>query len=89
MCLCSYLLFKHLGAFLSSLPLAYASFRDILDPAMDRFPEIVKRVSADGLQLPLVYVGDELFSAGGKINGPGLRHRVEEIISGVEPGQEQ
>ena len=54
---------------------------DMLDPRLDRFPEVLEKVSAEGLQLPLVYVGDELFSAGGKINGPGLRHRIEQILA--------
>jgi disulfide oxidoreductase YuzD len=54
---------------------------DLLEPEMDRFPRVVERISSERLQLPLVFIDDELFSAGGKLNGPGLRRRVGELLS--------
>jgi disulfide oxidoreductase YuzD len=62
---------------------------DLLKPEMDRFPRVVERISSERLQLPIVFIEDELFSAGGKINGPGLRRRVEEMLSASEPAKEQ
>ncbi len=53
---------------------------DLFGPEMDRFPAVLAAVSQDGLALPLVYVNDELFSSGGKINGPAIRRRVETLL---------
>jgi disulfide oxidoreductase YuzD len=54
---------------------------DLLQPEMDRFPKVAERISSETLQLPLVMIDDELFSAGEKLNGPGLRRRVEAVLS--------
>ena len=54
---------------------------DLLEPDMDRFPKVAERISSEALQLPLVFIDDELFSAAGKLNGPGLRRRLEEVLS--------
>jgi hypothetical protein len=38
-------------------------------------------VSRDNLTLPLVYIDDEMFSSGGKLNGPAIRRRIEVLIA--------
>ena len=53
---------------------------DLFGPEMDRFPDVLAAVSRDGLMLPLVYVNDELFSSGGKINGPAIRRRIDALL---------
>ncbi len=53
---------------------------DLFGPEMDRFPEVLAAVSRDGLALPLVYVNGELFSSGGKLNGPAIRRRIEALL---------
>ncbi len=54
---------------------------DLMQPGMERFPKVVERISSDALQLPLVFIDEEPFSSGGKINGPGLRRRIEEVLT--------
>ena len=49
------------------------TYFDLFDPACPPVPP--------GAQLPLVYIGDELFSSGGKLNGPAIRRRIEALIS--------
>jgi hypothetical protein len=51
---------------------------------MDRFPDVLAAVSQQGLMLPLVYINDELFSSGGKINGPAIRRRIEVLTQASE-----
>jgi disulfide oxidoreductase YuzD len=58
---------------------------DLFGPEMDRFPNVLAQVSRDGLTLPLVYVNDELFSSGGKINGPAIRQRIEALTQAPKP----
>ena len=48
------------------------AYFDLFDPACPPVP-----------QLPLVYVNDELFSSGGKLNGPAIRRRIETLIGAV------
>ena len=57
---------------------------DLFGAEMDRFPAVLAAVSQDGLTLPLVYVNDELFSSGGKINGPAIRRRIEVLTQASE-----
>jgi len=57
---------------------------DLFGPEMDRFPDVLAAVSHDGLTLPLVYINDELFSSGGKINGPAIRQRIEVLTQASE-----
>jgi disulfide oxidoreductase YuzD len=57
---------------------------DLFGPEMDRFPDVLAAVSQGGLTLPLVYVNDELFSSGGKINGPAIRRRIEALLLAPE-----
>lgn len=44
---------------------------DLFDPTCPPVPP--------GAQLPVVYISGELFSSGGKINGPAIRKRVESL----------
>ncbi len=53
---------------------------DLFGPEASRFPHVLARVSQDNLALPLVYVNGELFSSGGKLNGPAIRRRIEALI---------
>jgi len=53
---------------------------DLFGPEMDSFPAVLTAVSRDGLTLPLVYINDELFSSGGKINGPAIRRRIQTLL---------
>jgi len=48
------------------------AYFDLFDPACPPLPP--------GAQLPLVYIGDELFSSGGKLNGPAIRRRIEALV---------
>lgn len=53
---------------------------DLFGPEMEHHPNVLARVSRDGLTLPLVYINDELFSSGGKINGPSIRRQLEALM---------
>ncbi len=53
---------------------------DLFGPEASRFPHVLAQVSQDNLALPLVYIDDELFSSGGKLNGPAIRRRIEALI---------
>jgi disulfide oxidoreductase YuzD len=53
---------------------------DLFGPEASRFPHVLARVSQDNLTLPLVYIDDEMFSSGGKLNGPAIRRRIEVLI---------
>jgi hypothetical protein len=46
-------------------------YLDLFDPACPPLPT--------GAQLPVVYINDELFSSGGKINGPAIRRQIEAV----------
>ena len=54
---------------------------DLFGPEASRFPHVLAQVSQDNLALPLVYIDDELFSSGGKLNGPAIRRRIETLIN--------
>lgn len=53
-------------------------YHDLFSPDMDGFPEVMEKVRG-GAQVPLVFVGGEMFSAGGKISTPALAKRIEEL----------
>lgn len=46
---------------------------------MDRFPEVLALVRGGDGAVPLVFVGDELLSAGGKVSVPAIRRRQEDL----------
>jgi len=56
---------------------------DLFSPEMDRFPEVMALVAAGQGQVPLIFVGDELLSAGGKVSVPDIRRRLEAL--GLKP----
>lgn len=51
-------------------------YYDLFSPEMDRFPEVVAPVAAGQGQGPLVFVGDEFLSAGGKVSVPDIHRRL-------------
>lgn len=55
-------------------------YYDLMSPDMDRFPEVLAKVSA-GAQVPLVFVGEELLSSGGKLSVPEIAKRISSILS--------
>ncbi len=52
------------------------AYLDLFDPACPPLPP--------NAQLPLVYIDDEIFSSGGKLNGPAIRRRIEALISSAD-----
>ncbi len=51
---------------------------DLFFDGLEAFPKAMDAV-AQGAQPPLVFIGDELFSSGGKISGPEIRKRLERV----------
>lgn len=51
---------------------------DLFFDGLEAFPKAIDAV-AQGAQPPLVFIGDELFSSGGKISGPEIRKRLEMV----------
>jgi hypothetical protein len=45
---------------------------DLFDPVCPPLPP--------NAQLPMVYINDNLFSSGGKVNGPAIRAQIEKLI---------
>ncbi len=60
---------------------------DLFFDPVDAFPQVMERVASGEAKLPLVYVGDELLSAGERISGPAIRQRIEalEAAAKLEP----
>ncbi len=54
-------------------------YYDLFSPEMDRFPEVLALVKEGNGAVPLVFVGDELLSAGGKVSIPAIRCRLEAL----------
>ena len=52
-------------------------YYDLFTEAPDAFPEVLELVARGEAQPPLVFVGDELLSSGGRISGPAIRRRLE------------
>jgi disulfide oxidoreductase YuzD len=52
-------------------------YYDLFSAALDAFPNVMELVGQGEAQPPLVFVGDELFSSGGRISGPAIRRRLE------------
>lgn len=55
-------------------------YYDLFSPEMDRFPEVLALVKEGNGAVPLVFVGDELLSAGGKVSIPAIRRRLEALV---------
>ncbi len=54
-------------------------YHDLFFDAPDTFPQAVELVAHGRAQPPLIFIDDELFSAGGKISGPAIRKRLETV----------
>ena len=54
-------------------------YYDLMSPEMDKFPEVLEKVAA-GAQVPLVFVGKELFSSGGKVSVPAIAKQVRGML---------
>jgi len=54
-------------------------YYDLMSPDMDRFPEVLAEVSA-GAQVPLVFIGEELLSSGGKLSIPAIAKRLSDML---------
>jgi len=58
-------------------------YYDLLSPETEKFPQVLRQVSA-GAQIPLVFVGEELISSGGKVSVPAIARRISELLN--KPG---
>ncbi len=54
-------------------------YYDLFSAAPDEFPEVLELVARGEAQPPLVFIGDELLSSGGKISSPAIRRRLEAL----------
>jgi hypothetical protein len=54
-------------------------YHDLFSPDMDLFPEVTAKV-AEGAQVPLVFLGAELLSSGGKVSIPAIARRIEALL---------
>ena len=48
-------------------------------PELDRFPQALALIRLGAAPLPLVFIGDALFSTGGKILIPEISHQLETL----------
>jgi hypothetical protein len=51
-------------------------YYDLFAPEVDRFPEVLAKVG-EGAQVPLVFIGSELLSSGGKVSGPAIAQYID------------
>ncbi len=54
-------------------------YYDLFSEAPDAFPKVLELVARGEAPPPLVFVGDELLSSGGKISSPAIRRRLEAL----------
>lgn len=54
-------------------------YYDLFTEAPDTFPNVLEVVAHGQARPPLVFVGDELLSSGGRISGPAIRRRLEKL----------
>jgi disulfide oxidoreductase YuzD len=52
---------------------------DLFLDAPDAFPQVMELVARGEAKPPLVFVGEELLSAGERISGPAIRRRLEAL----------
>ena len=55
----------------------FMEYIDTSGPEMSEYSCVLSIILKENLQLPVVNVDQELFSSGGKINGPTLRMKIE------------
>ncbi len=60
----------------------HVEYDDLFLTAPDSFPKVLELVGRGEAQPPIVFIGDELFSSGGRISGPAIRKQLEAL--GVE-----
>jgi disulfide oxidoreductase YuzD len=54
-------------------------YYDLFSPEMDDFPEALALVREGKAGIPLVFVGDRMLSAGGKVSVPAIRKALEAL----------
>ncbi len=54
-------------------------YHDLFSPEVDAFPNVMDAVARGQAQPPLVFVGEQLLSSGGRISGPAIRRRLEAL----------
>lgn len=54
-------------------------YYDLFSSAVDGFPAVVELVRRGEATPPLVFIGDCLFSSGGRISGPAIRRQLEAL----------
>jgi len=52
---------------------------DLFSDAVDAFPNVTEMIARGEAKPPLVFIGDELLSAGERISGPAIRRRLEAL----------
>jgi disulfide oxidoreductase YuzD len=52
---------------------------DLFLDALNAFPQVIDLVARGEAKPPLVFVGDELLSAGERISGPAIRRQLEAL----------
>jgi len=55
------------------------AYYDLFSQEMDRFPEVLALAQEGKGVVPLIFIGDELLSAGDKISVPAIRRRLEAV----------
>lgn len=60
-------------------------YYDLFSPEMGRFPEAVALIQQGEAGIPLVFVGDRLLSAGGKVSVPAIRRALEALGLRAQP----
>ena len=60
-------------------------YYDLFSPEMDRFPETLALVQRGEAGVPLVFVGDRLLSAGGKVSVPAIRQALQALGLSAQP----
>ena len=58
-------------------------YYDLFLDALDAFPHVIDLVARGEAKPPLVFVDDELLSAGERISGPAIRRRIEALRATV------
>ena len=54
-------------------------YYDLMSPEMERFPEVLAKVG-EGAQVPLVFIGDEMLSAGAKVSVPAIAKHINSLL---------
>jgi len=62
-------------------------YYDLFSPEMERFPEAMALIQRSEASIPLVFVGDSLLSAGGKVSVPAIRRALEALGLGTDPAE--